>query len=57
MYVFKELRRRQVRLDKRGTGEKAHVSVRELHQVGDGCGGRGRGGMGREFRAWGAHKA
>lgn len=47
MYVFKELRRRQVRLDKRGTGEKAYVSVRELHQVGDGCRGRGRGGVGR----------
>ena len=33
VYVFKELRRRQVRLDKRGAGGKADIAVRELRQV------------------------
>ncbi|GAB4814111.1 hypothetical protein N2152v2_001157 [Parachlorella kessleri] len=33
VYVFKELRRRQVRLDKRGAGEKANITVRELRQL------------------------
>ena len=33
VFVFKELRRRQVRLDKRGAGGKADIAVRELRQV------------------------